>query len=136
MNIIDHLSIGVPSIATATKFYDGLLGALDCSLLASNEAFAAYGNGSVQFLLMVPENGEVFSVGNGTHICFIAPSKEAVDALHNFAIDNGGECAGAPGPRPSYPTPDVYTTFIRDPFGNKIEAIYNGFNQYNENTGD
>ena len=34
---------------------------------------------------------------------------------------------GMPGPRPGYPKPDAYTAFARDPFGNKLEAIHNGF---------
>jgi len=29
--------------------------------------------------------------------------------------------------RAAYPIPDVYTAFVRDPFGNKLEAIHNGF---------
>lgn len=31
------------------------------------------------------------------------------------------------GARPGYPIPDVYCAFVRDPFGNKLEAIHNGF---------
>lgn len=127
MNIIDHLSLGVPSIERACQFYNGLMETLDCSLLAATDGFAAYGNGAVQFLVMTPANGESATAGNGTHICFVAPSREAVDSFHQFAKDNGGACEGAPGPRPEYPKPDVYTTFVRDPFGNKLEAIHNGF---------
>lgn len=127
MNIIDHLSIGVPCIDRACEFYNGLMETLGCSLLAATEGFAAYGNGTVQFLVMKPENGEDYSSGNGTHICFAAPSQESVDAFHRYAMASGGQCAGEPGPRRGYPKPDVYTTFVRDPFGNKLEAIHNGF---------
>lgn len=129
MNIIDHLSVGVSCIDMATGFYDGLLETLGYSRLATSDTFAAYGKDTPQFLVMKPENGDAFSAGNGTHIALVAPSKEAVDAFHEFAKNNGGECAGAPGPRAAYPIPDVYTTFAYDPFGNKLEAIYNGFNQ-------
>ena len=129
MNIIDHLSVGVSCIDKATAFYDGLLDTLGCKRLVANDALAAYGKDSVQFLVMKPENGENFTVGNGTHICFIAPSHAAVENFHQYAKNNGGECAGAPGPREGYPIPDVYTAFIRDPFGNKLEAIFNGFNE-------
>ena len=127
MNIIDHLSVGVPDIKSARAFYDGLLKTLDVTRLASSDGFAAYGNDAVQFLVMTPENGDAFSAGNGTHICFAAPTQEAVQAFHKFATENGGECAGEPGPRAAYPAPNVYTTFVRDPFGNKLEAIHNGF---------
>jgi len=128
MNMIDHLSVGVSCIDKATSFYDGLLATLGYQCLVANDAFAAYGKDSVQFLVMKPENSKASSAGNGIHICFVAPSKEAVQNFHDYAKRNGGECAGVPGPRETYPIPDVYTTFALDPFGNKIEAIFNGFN--------
>ncbi|RMF10623.1 MAG: VOC family protein, partial [Alphaproteobacteria bacterium] len=56
-----------------------------------------------------------------------APSRAAVDAFHRYAVANGGRDEGAPGPRPGYPREDVYTAYVRDPFGNKLEAIHNGF---------
>ena len=127
MNIIDHLSVGVSNIETATRFYDSVLDALGVQRLAASDSFAAYGQSTVQFLVMMPENGASQSAGNGTHICFKADSQQAVDAFHENALAQGGVCEGAPGPRPAYPTPDVYTTFVRDPFGNKLEAIHNGF---------
>lgn len=127
MNIIDHLSIGVSDIVFGCGFYDGLMQTLGCERLAATDSFAAYGTDRVQFLLMKPLDGREHSAGNGTHICFIAQSQEAVRNFHQYALENGGVCEGEPGPRPGYPKPEVYTTFIRDPFGNKLEAIYNGF---------
>ncbi|MEZ6012292.1 MAG: VOC family protein [Hyphomonas sp.] len=127
MNIIDHLSVGVPAIEPACGFYDAVLAALGVSRLAATEGFAAYGDGAVQFLIMRPENGAAYTAGNGTHICFNAPSPAAVDAFHRAALAQGGMDAGAPGPRPGYPAPDVYTCFVRDPYGNKLEAIHSGF---------
>ena len=127
MTIIDHLSVGVPDIEQATGFYDSVLKTLGIDRLASSDGFAAYGAGAVQFLVMIPENGEPFSNGNGTHICFAASSPDAVTAFHQAALEKGGACAGAPGPRPAYPAPNVFAAFVRDPFGNKLEAIHNGF---------
>ena len=127
MNIIDHLSVGVPDIEAACTFYDGVLKTLDIGRLATSDGFAAYGAGAVQFLVMKPENGDTYTTGNGTHICFAAPTQEAVRAFHAAALARGGICAGEPGPRVAYPAPNVYTAFVRDPFGNKLEAIHNGF---------
>lgn len=127
MNIIDHLSVGVPDIDSACAFYDGLMETLGCQRLAKTDGFVAYGAGSVQFLIMKPADGEAYSAGNGTHICFVASEQSHVDAFHRFAVGSGGTCEGEPGPRPGYPKADVYTTFVRDPFGNKLEAIHNGF---------
>lgn len=127
MNIVDHLSLGVPSISEACNFYDGLMKTLGVDLLAETSNFAAYGKDAVQFLLMTPLNEQSCSAGNGTHIAFKALSQSAVDAFHAYAMENGGVCEGSPGQRPAYPKPNVYTAFVRDPFGNKLEAIFNGF---------
>ncbi len=126
-NLIDHLSLGVPDVANAVAFYDGLMASLGYENLATTPQFAAYGKEAVQFLVMSPENGDTPTAGNGTHICFAAKSTEDVDRFHSYAVNNGGTCAGSPGPREAYPIPDVYAAFVRDPFGNKLEAIHNGF---------
>ena len=59
---------------------------------------------------------------SGTHICLRASSVEAVQAFHAAALAGGGASDGAPGPRPEY-TAGYYAAFIRDPEGNKIEAV-------------
>lgn len=127
MNIIDHLSVGVPSIAEGTDFYNGLMQALGCELMVTTDSFAAYGKGAPQFLLMTPYDGKQYSAGNGVHIAFAAPSTQAVDAFFHYACEQGNYGEGEPGSRPAYPKTDVYTAFVRDPFGNKLEAIFNGF---------
>jgi catechol 2,3-dioxygenase-like lactoylglutathione lyase family enzyme len=127
MNIIDHLSVGVPDVKAARDFYDAVMGTIGSQALAATEGFAAYGVDAVQFLIMLPNDGETTSAGNGTHICFRAASQTEVNAFHAMALAKGGTCAGEPGPRPEYPLPDVYTAFVRDPFGNKLEVIHGGF---------
>ena len=52
MNIIDHLSLGVPAVDKATEFYDEVLAAVGVQRLATTQTFAAYGQDAVQFLLM------------------------------------------------------------------------------------
>lgn len=127
MNILDHISLGVPSIDEGRRFYDSVMETLGYSCLAANEAFAAYGKDAPQFLLMVPADGEAFTAGNGTHIAFRAEATANVDSFHKAAMAAGGTCNGEPGPRPDYPAPNVYATFVIDPFGHKLEAINNGF---------
>ncbi|MFA6219687.1 MAG: VOC family protein [Erythrobacter sp.] len=127
MNVLDHISLGVPDIEKARPFYDAALAPLGLNCLAANEGFAAYGIDAVQFLIMIPADGGDYTRGNGTHIAFRAGSSEAVDAFHARAIAAGGVCSGKPGPRPDYPANDVYAAFVIDPFGHKLEAIHNGF---------
>ncbi|MCG8491087.1 MAG: VOC family protein [Sneathiellales bacterium] len=127
MTMIDHLSLGVSDIEKGCSFYNGLMTILGCDLLAQTEGFAAYGNGAPQFLIMLPSDGDNWSAGNGTHIAFVAKEKSAVDAAHRYAMEAGAKDNGAPGPREAYPKADVYTAFVIDPFGNKLEFIHNGF---------
>ena len=127
MTMIDHLSLGVPDIATARAFYDPTLAAIGCNCLGTGDRFAAYGRANVEFLVMTPFDGEPATAGNGTHVCFAAPSREAADAFHAAGLAAGGRDEGAPGPRDAYPMPDVYAAYVRDPFGNKLEIVHNGF---------
>ena len=127
MNILDHISLGVPSIDAARGFYDPAMASLGLSCIAANEAFAAYGRDAVQFLVMVPSDGADFTRGNGTHIAFCANAPSDVDQFHAASLAAGGISAGEPGPRPDYPATEVYAAFVIDPFGHKLEAIHNGF---------
>ena len=124
--MIDHLSVGVPNIAEAAKFFDPLMSTLGYGNLAQNDVLAAYGKDAPCFIAILPNDGGTPTGGNGTHIAFVAPSNEAVDAFHAAALANGGTCEGAPGDR-AYPHGTVYAAFVRDPFGNKLEALTGGF---------
>ena len=62
-------------------------------------------------------------MGNGTHVAFIAPDKQAVDAFHTAALAAGAVCDGPPGPRPQYGAP-YYGCFVRDLDGHKVEAAF------------
>jgi len=74
---------------------------------------------TTRILVQTPINGQPVSVGNGTHIGFIAPTKEAVHAFHQAALAAGGLNDGAPGSRPDYGEP-YYGCFVRDPDGHRL----------------
>ena len=59
---------------------------------------------------------------SGVHICLRAPDTAAVDAFHAAALKAGGASDGAPGLRAEYHG-GYYAAFIRDPDGNRIEAV-------------
>jgi hypothetical protein len=71
----------------------------------------------------VPHDQQAPSSGNGAHIAFAAQNKKNVDAFHAAALRAGAKDEGAPGPRPEY-TENYYGAFVRDPYGNKIEAVF------------
>ena len=58
----------------------------------------------------------------GTHLCFRASDRAAVDTFHRAALAAGGSDDGVPGLRPQYHA-DYYAAFVRDPDGHRIEAV-------------
>ena len=56
------------------------------------------------------------------HLCFVARSREQVDAFHQAGVEAGFRSNGAPGYR-DY-SPGYYAAFLLDPDGNNIEALY------------
>jgi len=126
-SIISHISIGTNNFERAVKFYDKVLSTLGCKQIMKHPGAVAYGREYPEFWVQIPFNGEAATIGNGSHIGFIASNKEAVNAFHEAALREGGVDDGAPGPRPDYGDA-YYGCFVRDLDGNKIEAIY-----WNEN---
>ncbi len=125
--MIDHLSVGVDDIEKATSFYDALFATIGGKRIAALDTLVAYGKDTIDFLAMIPHDKEAFSAGNGVHIAFVAETNDQVTAFHKAALANGGSCEGAPGTRP-YPHAEVFASYVRDPFGNKLEVIVGGFN--------
>jgi catechol 2,3-dioxygenase-like lactoylglutathione lyase family enzyme len=56
------------------------------------------------------------------HWAFRAQTRAAVRAFHAAALRSGGTDDGSPGLRPTY-DPDYYGAFVRDPDGNRLEAV-------------
>ena len=121
-SIMSHVSIGVSDMERAVAFYDAVLSALGCKKVFEMPVAVAYGKKFPEFWIQVPIDGEPPTVGNGTHFCFLASSKDAVNAFYEAAIAAGASDDGPPGPRPLY-GPSYYGAFVRDLDGHKIEAM-------------
>jgi catechol 2,3-dioxygenase-like lactoylglutathione lyase family enzyme len=120
--MLHHVSVGVSDVANAAEFYDAVLAALGYKRTAQYLPYAiGYGEGTSEFWIQLPGDQGSPSPGNGAHIGFAARTREAVHRFHETALENGGTDNGAPGPRPDY-GPDYYGAFVRDPYGNKLEA--------------
>jgi catechol 2,3-dioxygenase-like lactoylglutathione lyase family enzyme len=120
--MLHHVSVGVMDVERAAKFYDAALGALGYKRIAEYLPHAiGYGAIRPEFWVQRPHDQNAASVGNGTHVGFIARSKNAVNKFHSAALAQGGSNNGEPGPRPDY-GPEYYGAFIFDLDGNKLEA--------------
>ncbi len=124
-SIMSHVSIGTDDLDRAVAFYDAVIAALGYGRVMEIDGFAvAYGTAFPEFWVQKPfDKGAAGAPSNGTHFCFLAMSKEAVQAFHAAALGHGGTCDGPPGPRPDYGEP-YYAAFARDPDGHKIEAMF------------
>ncbi len=118
--MIDHVSVAVRDLSTAIRFYDALLAVLGYQRLDTRSATAGYGKKYSEFWINVRANS---ASSDGMHVCLRARSSEVVDAFHEAALKAGGASDGAPGPRPHDGNNRYYAAFIRDPDGNRIEAV-------------
>jgi catechol 2,3-dioxygenase-like lactoylglutathione lyase family enzyme len=123
--MIDHLSITTTDLDRAQAFYDAALGALGYPRV--NRRAEAIGYGARDRSPDAPPYISIYRctgklVPDNRHWCFRAPNRAAVRAFHQAALANGGSDDGAPGLRPNY-HPDYYGAFVRDPDGNRIEAV-------------
>lgn len=126
---IDHVSVGVTNMKRAKAFYDAALAPLGMAPVYPVEIggkLVGVGYGSEpskpNFWIQLPVNGQPASMGNGVHIAFRAKTRAAVDAFYLAALEQGGVEDGRPGLRTEY-HPSYYGAFVRDPDGNKMEAV-------------
>jgi catechol 2,3-dioxygenase-like lactoylglutathione lyase family enzyme len=121
--MIDHISIAVRDLATAARFYKALLATLGMSKLREWPGAAiGYGKKYPEFWINRRAAMAPVATDSGVHICLRAATTDAVDAFHAAALAAGGASDGAPGYRAHY-YEGYYAAFIRDPDGNRIEAV-------------
>lgn len=120
--MIHHVSLGTDDLGTAKAFYDAVLDVIGLRLTYQDDRSIGYGTGETVFSLETPVDGKSAAPGNGVHVAFVAGSREMVDAFHRAALAHGGRDDGPPGLRPRYDA-HYYAAFVRDPDGNKIEAV-------------
>jgi catechol 2,3-dioxygenase-like lactoylglutathione lyase family enzyme len=99
-SILSHISIGTNDFERAVAFYDRVLPALGCKRIMEHPGAIAYGKQYPEFWVGIPFDNQPATVGNGTHIGLIAPTKEAVHAFYEAALAAGGVDEGAPGDDP------------------------------------
>jgi len=121
--MIDHVSVAVRDLAKAEAFYTALLAPLGMTKLREWPGAAiGFGRKYPEFWINRRDAMDRVASDSGVHICLRAPDTEAVGAFHAAAVTSGGVSDGAPGLRKEYHD-NYYAAFIRDPDGNRIEAV-------------
>jgi catechol 2,3-dioxygenase-like lactoylglutathione lyase family enzyme len=121
--MIDHISIAVSDLKGAERFYTALLATLGLTKLREwPDAAVGYGKKYPEFWINKRADMAQVAHETGAHIALRAVSRGAVDAFHAAALANGGTTDGPPGLREKY-NPSYYAAFIRDPDGNRVEAV-------------
>ena len=120
--LVSHVSVGVTDLSRAGVFYDAVMTVLGARRILEHGVGIGYGRAFPEFWAAQPHDGKRALPGNGAHICFNASDPDAVVAFHEAGLAAGGYSDGAPGPRPEY-APGYYAAFLRDPDGNKVEAM-------------
>jgi catechol 2,3-dioxygenase-like lactoylglutathione lyase family enzyme len=121
--MIDHISIAVRDLAKGEQFYAAVLATLGFAKLREwPNAAIGFGKKYPEFWINARAAMSRVADDSGVHICLRAPDTAAVDAFHAAALKAGGSSDGEPGLRPHYYA-EYYAAFIRDPDGNRIEAL-------------
>jgi len=121
--MIDHISIAVRDLARAEPFYTALLAPLGMRKLREwPNAAVGFGKKYPEFWINRRAAMTVIAEDSGVHICLRATDTRAVEDFHAAALKSGGSSDGAPGLRTEYHS-SYYAAFVRDPDGNRIEAV-------------
>lgn len=130
--MFSHITVGVSDLDRSGAFYDAILSPLGFvrRIVAVDGGPPALCWHDAQhplprFYIYLPFDGQPCSAGNGSMVAFVAPSPAAVECTYGAGIENGGACAGAPGPRDHYGA-GYFGAYLRDPDGNKIHIAHRG----------
>jgi catechol 2,3-dioxygenase-like lactoylglutathione lyase family enzyme len=121
--MFSHITVGSNDVTRAIEFYDAVLATIGYERFLTFDGAAAYGKpDDNQFWVMTPFDGNRATAGNGNHVAFLAPSRDAVRDFHQTALRCGGSDEGKPDLRPHYHE-NYYGAYVRDRDGNKLQAV-------------
>jgi catechol 2,3-dioxygenase-like lactoylglutathione lyase family enzyme len=120
--MIDHVSISVRDLDRAARFYRAVLGAIGYGELEARPLTVGFGKSYPEFWINLRSAMALVAPDSGAHVGLRVRTTALVDAFHAAALAAGGASDGAPGLRPQHGE-GYYAAFIRDPDGNRIEAV-------------
>jgi catechol 2,3-dioxygenase-like lactoylglutathione lyase family enzyme len=111
--VVDHLDVHASDYPLSVRFYETVLAPLGIPKLHEYEDGACFTHVNV-----VPRPPATTNL----HLCFVARSRNEVDAFHRAGVEAGFESNGEPGYRDYMP--GYYAAYLLDPDGNNVEALY------------
>ena len=120
--MIDHISVAVRDLDASAHFYQAVLGAIGYQKLVVRPRTIGFGKSYPEFWLNLRASLAPIGADSGAHAALRVRTSELVDAFHAAAVAAGGRCDGVPGLRPQHGK-GYYAAFIRDPDGNRVEAV-------------
>lgn len=112
---LSYCVLGTNDLAAAKAFYTAFFAGSEVQHVADTDRMIFWQSPDFAFAVATPFDEQVATHGNGTMIGFDLGSQEAVDTLHQKALELGGACAGKPGPRGPR-----YSAYVRDLDRNKL----------------
>jgi catechol 2,3-dioxygenase-like lactoylglutathione lyase family enzyme len=112
-HVFDHLDVHASDYAESVRFYETVLAPLGVPKLGVEGGATCFTNLNVAGRTPATQN---------LHLCFVARSREEVDAFHAAGVAAGFRSNGAPAYR-DY-APGYYAAYLLDPDGNNVEALY------------
>ena len=126
MQLIDHLSITVRDLERAKPFYRAVMTALGAIVAYEREDALGFGERNRprddQHTYISVFASPAAAADARRHVCFRAASREMVRSFYAAGLASGGADEGAPGFRTYHP--GYFAAFLRDPEGNKVEAVF------------
>jgi catechol 2,3-dioxygenase-like lactoylglutathione lyase family enzyme len=129
--MFNHIMVGSNDIDRSKTFYNAVLATLGfagepiVNVAASGHKRVFYRHDGNSFGVSEPINGEPATHANGGTIGFKCESAEQVKRFHDVAVAHGGtSIEGPPGPRDAGALGTVHLSYVRDPDGNKLCALY------------
>ena len=126
--MFSHFSLGSNDLKRSEAFYSAVMPTVGQTQreAAQDDNLLAFGPPDWRhphLFIGRPFNDLPATWSNGFHIAFMASDRQAVGQFHATALAHGGYDDGAPGLRSIY-APDYFAAYVRDPDGNKLQAVF------------
>lgn len=112
-HVVDHVDVHATDFVESVRFYETVLAPLGIPKWSESEGEACFTR--VNVVDRRPATRDL-------HLCFVARSREQVDAFHQTGVEAGFPSNGEPGYR-DY-APGYYAAYLLDPDGNNVEALH------------